>query len=93
MYLDSSPLFCSLFTLGALWLQGEPEEDKGKMEEPKVCTTEQAEFNWAQTRLEEGGAPVLAGDKAQGLLAKVFGLPRPLPLLFYSSVLFLCPGL
>ena len=40
------PLF-RLFTLGALWSLGEPEEDEGKKEEPEVGTAEQAEFNWA----------------------------------------------
>ena len=84
--------FYSLFTLGALWSLGEPEQDERRMEEPEVCTMKQAEFDWACTWLEEGGAPVLAEDKAQGLLAQVFGLPMPLPLLFYASVLFLCPS-
>ena len=41
-----APLF-RLFTLGALWSLGEPEEDEGKKEEPEVGTAEQAEFNWA----------------------------------------------
>ena len=40
--------------------------------------------------MEDGGAPGLAEDKTQELLAQVFGLSRPLPLLFYSSVLSLC---
>ena len=62
------------------------EEDEEEMEEPEVCIAEQTAFDWAHTLLEEGGAPALAEDKAQGLLAQVFGLPRPLPLLFYSSV-------
>ena len=78
--------------MGVLWSPGEPKEDEGKTEEPEVCTTEQAEFDWAHTWMEEGGAPVLAEDKAQGLLAQVFGLSRPIPLLFYSSDFFLCPG-
>ena len=54
------------------------------MEEPNVCTMEQAEFNWACTWLEEGGAPALAEDKAQGVLAQVFGL---LPLQAFSSLI------
>ena len=82
------PFFVVFFTLGALWSLGEPEEDEGEMEEPDVCTSEQAEFNWACTWLEEGGVPVLAEDKAQGLLSQVFGLPRPFLPLFYSSVFF-----
>ena len=53
---------------------------------------EQAEFNWAHTWLE-GGEPALTEAKTQGLLAQVFGLPRPLSLLFYSSDLSPCPGL
>ena len=52
MYLDSSPPFYLLFTLGALWSLGEPEKDEGETEEPEVCTTEQAEFDWAHTWLE-----------------------------------------
>ena len=92
MYLDSSPLY-GLFTLGALWSLVEPEEDKGETEEPKMCMSEQAKFNWACTWLEEGGTHVLGEDKAQGLLSQVFGLPRPFSVLLYSSVLFLCPNL
>ena len=63
------------------------------MEELGFCTTELAEFDWACTWLEEGGMPALAEDKAQGQLVQVFGLPRPLPILFYSNVLILCPGI
>ena len=87
------PPFYSLFTLGALWSLGKPEENKGEMEDPEVCTMEQAEFDWAGTWLEEGVAPALAEDKAQGLLAQVFCLPRSLSLLSYCSVLFPCPKL
>ena len=81
-YLDSSPSFHSLFTLGALWSLGEPKEDEGKMDEPNVCTSEQAEFDLVCTWLEEGVAPALAEDKAQELLAQVFGLPQAFSLLF-----------
>ena len=62
MHIISFPNKFSLFTLGALWSLGEPEEDEGEAEEPKVCTTEQAEFDLAHTWLEEGGAPALSGD-------------------------------
>ena len=75
--------FGSPFILGALWPLGEPEEDKGDTEEPEVSTREQPEFGWAYTWMEEGGAPTLAEDKAQGLLAQVFVLSRPFP-----SILF-----
>ena len=92
MHLDSSPPFCSHFTSGALSSLCELEGDEGDKEEHKVCTTEWAQFHWACTCLEEGGAPALAKDKVQGLLAQVLGLPRPVPLLFYS-VLFPCPVL
>ena len=59
-------------SLGALWPQGEPEEDKGETEELEVCAPEQFKFNWACTWLEEGGAPKVDEDKAQGLLSQVF---------------------
>ena len=72
MYLGSSPPCDSLFTLGALWPPGEPEEDEEETEEPKVCAPKQAKSDWTHTWLEEGGAPALAEDKAQGLLSQVF---------------------
>ena len=99
MYLFSNkfPLFCGVFgqqpPLGVFYIRsslslGEPEEDEGKTKEPEVSTREQAEFELVHTWMKEGGAPALADDKAQGLLVQVFGLSRPLPLLFCSSILF-----
>ena len=70
---------------------GEPEEDEGETEEPEVCTLKQAKFFWVHTWLEEGGAPVLDKDKAQGLGILVlpgFFLSDDFILMFC----FLCPG-
>ena len=59
------------FMLGPLWPPGKPEEDKGETEELEVCASEQFEFGWAWTWLEEGGPPIVVEDKAKGLLSMV----------------------
>ena len=74
------------FTLEVLWSVGEPEEDEGETEEPKVCAPKQFEFYWACTWLEEGGAPILGEDKAQGLLFQVFWFSQTSS----SLILFWC---
>ena len=72
VYLAAAPFVVICFTLGALWPPDEPGKDEGETEEPEVCAPEQFEFDWAHTWLEEGGAPILDEDKAQGLLSQVF---------------------
>ena len=53
---------------------------------------EQTEFDWAHMWLEEGVHLYWLRTKLKVCFTWVFDLPRPLSLLFYSSVLFLCPN-
>ena len=84
----AAPFVVISFTLGALWPPGEPEEDEMEMEEPKICAPKQAGFDWACTWLEEEGCLHWQKIKLKGYFLRCFGLPRLLPLLFYSGVLF-----
>ena len=46
------------------------------------------EFDWVHTWLGDEGMPVLAEDKAQGLLSQVFWSFKAYPSLFYIGILF-----